>query len=113
MLAEEDLSVSVSGEKSKYGTIIDVSFSSDYPIVADDRMNRWSDYLMEINDLISEHFNSKATLCGFKFFGKEVIGQKDGRTLEVEDVTTKFDELFDQDFSNSTDIRITFRFLVK
>jgi len=40
--------------------------------------------------------NKDVKLYGFDFFGNKVMGQKDGRTLEVEDVLPKFDKAVEQ-----------------
>jgi len=115
---EKRFFVSVAGTKSKYGTIIDISFSLDSSIGYDEldmeRMTRWINHLMDLNNLVSGYFNSEVILCEFEFFGKTAIGKKNGRTLEVEDVTHQFEmalEDFTPDFTSHKTTPISFKFL--
>jgi dTDP-glucose 4,6-dehydratase len=70
-----------------------------------------------IPTIISQIMNKSVTLYGFDFFGSKVMGQKDGRTLQVEDVLPKFDEVVEQlgsmDNISDNNQPIKFWFLVK
>ena len=123
---EQRFFVSVSGNKSKYGTMIDISFSSDNSIEYDEsdmeRMSRWVINLSDINYLISDYFHREVILCEFEFFDKRAIGKKDGRTLQVEDVTPQFEMALEnfidlqiacQNFTSNKTRPINLKFLVK
>lgn len=121
-----EFSIGVSGNQSKYGLVVEVSFSLDYPVGYDEINAEFKQgtLVLEISDVISQiMFSHKyelydvVTLYGFDFFGIKVMGQKDGRTLEVEDVLPKFDEVVEQldstDNISDSNQPIKFWFLVK
>lgn len=93
-----EFSIGVSGNQSKYGLVIEVSFLLDYPVGYGEINAEFKQgtLVLEISDVISQMMNKSVTLYGFDFFGSKVMGQKDGRTLEVEDVLPKFDEVVEQ-----------------
>lgn len=114
-----EFSIGVSGNQSKYGLVIEVSFLLDYPVGYGEINAEFKQgtLVLEISDVISQIMNKSVTLYGFDFFGSKVMGQKDGRTLEVEDVLPKFDEVVEQldstDNISDSNQPIKFWFLVK
>ena len=114
-----EFSIGVSGNQSKYGLVVEVSFSLDYPVGYDEINAEFKQgtLVLEISDVISQIMDKSVTLYGFDFFGSKVMGQKDGRTLEVEDVLPKFDEVVEQldstDNISDSNQPIIFWFLVK
>ncbi len=115
-----EFNIGVSGNYSKYGLVIEVTFSLDYS-VGYDEVNvefKQGTLVLEISDVISQMMNKDVKLYGFDFFGNKVMGQKDGRTLEVEDVLPKFDNAVEQldstpDKVSSSRSPIVLWFLVK
>lgn len=115
-----DFNVGVSGNHSKFGIVIEVSFRLDFP-VGYDEINvefKQGTLPLEIIDTISQVMSKSVKLYGFEFFGSKVMGQKDGRTLEVEDVLPKFDLAVEQldstpDKVSNSYSPIIFWFLVK
>lgn len=106
--------------------MIDISFSSDNSIEYDEsdmeRMSRWVINLSDINYLISDYFHREVILCEFEFFDKRAIGKKDGRTLQIEDVTPQFEMALEdfidlqiacQNFTSNKTRPINLKFLVK
>ncbi len=93
-----DFNVIVSGSESKFGLVIDIIFGLDFPVGYDEVNSEFKQatFILEIGEIISKMMNKQATLYGFDFFGKKVMGQKDGRTLEVEDVLPKFNNTIEQ-----------------
>lgn len=93
-----DFNVLVSGSESKFGLVIDIIFGLDFPVGYDEINSEFKQatFILEIGEIISKMMNKQATLYGFDFFGKKVMGQKDGRTLEVEDVLPKFNSTIEQ-----------------
>ncbi len=89
-----EFAVNVSGNQSKFGLVIDINFALDFPVGYDEINTEFKQatFILEIIEIISEMMNKNVTLYGFDFFGKKVMGQKDGRTLEVEDVLPKFND---------------------
>lgn len=114
-----EFSIGVSGNQSKYGLVIEVSFLLDYPVGYGEINAEFKQgtLVLEISDIISQIMDKSVTLYGFDFFGSKVMGQKDGRTLEVEDVLPKFDEVVEQldstDNISDSNQPIKFWFLVK
>ena len=108
-----EFSIGVSGNQSKYGLVIEVSFLLDYPVGYDEINAEFKQgtLVLEISDVISQMMNKSVTLYGFDFFGSKVMGQKDGRTLEVEDVLPKFDEVVEQ-LDSTDNISDRYMFLV-
>ena len=93
-----DFNVLVSGSESKFGLVIDIIFGLDFPVGYDEVNSEFKQatFILEIGEIISKMMNKQATLYGFDFFGKKVMGQKDGRTLEVEDVLPKFNNTIEE-----------------
>lgn len=115
-----DFNVGVSGNESKFGLVIEVSFRLDFPVGYDEINSEFKQgtLILEISEIISQLMNKNTTLYGFDFFGNKVMGQKDGRTLEVEDVLPKFDSAVEQLESTPDKVSdsyspIVFWFLVK
>ncbi len=96
--ATRDFNVAVSGNDSKFGLVIEVSFRLDFPVGYDEINSelKQATFILEISDIISQMTNKSVKLYGFEFFGNKVMGQKDGRTLEVEDVLPKFNDTVSQ-----------------
>ncbi len=96
--ATRDFNVAVSGNDSKFGLVIEVSFRLDFPVGYDEVNSelKQATFILEISDIISQMTNKSVKLYGFEFFGNKVMGQKDGRTLEVEDVLPKFNDTVSQ-----------------
>ena len=112
--------ITVSGNTSKFGLILEVAFRLDYPVGYDEINYEFKQGTLplEIKDIISQMMSKNVTLYGFDFFGNKVMGQKDGRTLEVEDVQDKFDITVEQldstpDKVSDTYSPIIFWFLLK
>jgi hypothetical protein len=91
------LNPSVSLNDGKYGIVCDISFPCDIKL---DLQNINKELLFihnELYDIVSDYFYPKfPTLSKFEFFGHKISGQKNGRTLEIEDIREKADELVEK-----------------
>jgi hypothetical protein len=111
------LITSVTFNESKYGLVCDVTFVSDFPL---ELKNINEDLLFihnDIFDLVSKYFYPKKPIMSkFDFFGHKINGNKDGRTLEIQDITDKANDLVDslkyQDLKSSYK-SIFIQFIVK
>jgi len=82
---------------SKYGVCYDISFVSDFLV---NLKNINKDLLFihnDIFDILSDFFYpQRPILSKFEFFGHKISGQKDGRKLEVQDITDEADNLVEK-----------------
>jgi hypothetical protein len=94
---ERKLIPNVSLNMSKYGMCYDISFVSDFPV---NLKNINKDLLFihnDIFDILSDFvYPQRPILSKFEFFGHKISGQKDGRTLEVQDITDEANDLVDK-----------------
>lgn len=96
--------VQVQVNRSKYGIVCDISLSSVHTVNSKDVNSEikrsYNDILDTIIALQSGDSSIEGTgypvLSKFRFFGHEIVGQKDGRELKVEDITDKVDELMNK-----------------
>ena len=105
----------VSANQSKYGKQIEVSFGLDYSVLYSDVNPDFKqiNFLLDIKDIIMEvEGASDVTLIRFHYFGYDVVGNKDGRTKTIEDVSNKFEMILDEleTKSDVQDNRIIFWF---
>jgi hypothetical protein len=90
------LITSVTFNESKYGLVCDITFFSDFPLELKNTNKGLLFVHNDIFDLVSEYFYPKyPTMSKFEFFGHKIHGNKDGRTLEVQDITDEANELVD------------------
>jgi hypothetical protein len=90
-----NFTVLISSNQSKYGQLLEVRFLIEKPFKISQLNEEFKSGLfsLDVGDLISKILNKEILFYGFDFFGKKVMGQKDGRTLQVEDVQPKFTQL--------------------
>lgn len=84
--------VNVFGNESKYGKTIEVEFFFD-PLLKWGELNedfRQPTIAIDIIDAIEAIEGVRAQLIGFNVFRDKQMGQKDGRSLQIEDMMDKF-----------------------
>jgi len=82
---------------SKYGKTIEVAFLFD-PLLKWGELNedfRQPTIALDVIDAIEAIEGKRARLIGFNIFGDKQLGQKDGRSLQIEDMTDKLTEKID------------------
>ncbi len=84
--------IGVFGNEPKYGKTIEVSFLYQPGFEWGDLNEgiRQSTMALDIIDAIEAIEGKRAQLIGFNVFGEKQMGQKNGRTLEIEDMMDKF-----------------------
>jgi hypothetical protein len=79
---------------NKYGIVCDISFPCSFELYLQNINKELLFIHNEICDIVSHYFYPKfPTLSKFEFFGHKISSQKNGRTLEIEDIGEKADEL--------------------
>ncbi len=88
---------SVSLNNSKYGIVCDVAFVSDYPVNLKNINKDLFFIHNDIFDIVSGFSNSKnIVMSKFDFFGHKISGDRDGRTLQVQDITDEANDLVEK-----------------
>lgn len=90
--------LNISGNDSKWGRILEVAFMLEYGVIYDEVNDNFKqlEFPYKIGDIISDFTNKGVSLYGFDFFGNKVMGKKDGRALEVENVYDKFRDVIEK-----------------
>jgi hypothetical protein len=112
---ERKFAVSVGANDSKYGKQVEVSLNQDNIIKSDDVNSKIKSigFINGIKKIISDSEEGKVTFVGFKFFGKKVMGAKDGKLVTIEDVSDEFKKQLKELDDKDTLPRFSFWFSVK
>lgn len=103
----------VSLNNSKYGIVCDVAFVSDYPVNMKNINNDLLFIHNDIFDIVSDFsYPRDIVMSKFDFFGHKISGNKDGRTLEVQDITDKANDLVEKLKNQSTELQANYKLIL-
>jgi hypothetical protein len=112
---ERNFKVGVSANNSKYGKQVEVNLALDTNVDFSDVSSKIKSigFINKIKKIISDSEDGKVTFVGFKFFGENVMGAKDGKLVTIKDVSTEFKKQLEELKKESKTRVISFWFNIK